>query len=90
MTAAKATFKVKDKSKKYVVTLKDNKKKPMKSVKITVNVNGKTYSAKTGSTGQATFSLKKLTKNGTYSATVKYAGNSKYNSVKKTVKITVK
>lgn len=90
ITASKATFKVKVKAKKYVVTLKDNKKKPIKSAKITIKVNGKTYSAKTSAKGKATFSLKKLTKKGTYSATVKYAGNSKYNAVKKTVKIIVK
>ncbi len=90
LTAAKKTFKIKDKTKKYVVTLKDNKGKVMKKMKITVKVNGKTYSAKTNTKGQATFKLTKLTKKGTFSAVVKYAGSSKYNSVKKTVKITVK
>ena len=90
LTAAKATFKRSDKTKKYVVTLKDNKNKVMKSKKVTVNVNGVTYSVKTNSKGQAIFKLKKLTKKGTYSAVVKYSGSSVYNSVKKTVKITVK
>lgn len=90
LTAPKATLKLKDKTKKYVVTLKDNKNKVMKSAKITITVNGKSYTAKTNSKGQAVFKLKKLTKKGTYKATVKYSGSSIYNSVKKTVKITVK
>ena len=62
----------------------------MKKIKLTVKVNGKTYSAKTNTKGQATFKLKKLTKKGSFSAVVTYAGSSIYNSVKKTVKITVK
>ncbi|WP_407374875.1 hypothetical protein [Methanobrevibacter sp.] len=90
LTAPKVTFKLKDKTKKYVVTLKTNKNAAMKSVKITVKVNGKTYSAKTNSKGRATFKLTKLTKKGTFSATVKYAGNSIYKAVTKTVKLTVK
>ena len=91
LTASKKTFKVKDKTKKYVVTLKTNKGKLYKNQKITVKVNGKTYSAKTNSRGQATFKLTKLTKKGTYKATVKYSGNSKYNAVsKKNIKIYVK
>ena len=62
----------------------------MKSKKVTVKVNGVTYSIKTNTKGQAIFKLKKLTKKGKYSAVVKYSGSSIYNSVKKTVKITVK
>lgn len=90
LTAAKATFKLKDKTKKYVVTLKTNKNAVMKNTKITIKVNGKTYSAKTNSKGKATFKLTKLTKKGTFTATVKYAGSSIYKPVTKTVKLTVK
>ena len=90
LTAAKKTFKRSDKTKQYVVTLKDNKNKVMKSKKVTVKVNGVTYSVKTNAKGQAIFKLKKLTKKGTYSAVVNYSGSSVYNSVKKTVKIVVK
>jgi hypothetical protein len=90
ITAAKATFKVKDKTKQYYVTLKDNKGKVMKSTKLTVKVNGKSYSAKTNTAGKATFKLTKLTKKGTYSAVISYTGSAIYNSVKKTVKIKVK
>ena len=90
ITASKKTFKVKDKYKKYQVTLKTNKNKVYKKQKITIKVNGKTYSAKTSSKGIATFKLTKLTKKGTFKATVKYSGNSKFKAVSKTVKITVK
>ena len=90
ITASKKTFKVKDKYKKYRVTLKTNKNKVYKKQKITIKVNGKTYSAKTSSKGIATFKLTKLTKKGTFKATVKYSGNSKFKAVTKKVKITVK
>ena len=90
LTAAKKTFKVKDKTKKYVVTLKTNKNKVYKNQKVTIKVNGKTYSAKTNSKGQATFKLTKLTKKGKFTATVRYSGNTNYKLVSKNVKITVK
>ena len=90
LTAAKKTFKMKDKTKKYIVTLKTDKNKVYKNQKITIKVNGKTYSAKTNSKGKATFKLTKLTKKGTFTATVKYAGNSYYKTVTKKIKITVK
>lgn len=90
LTAPAKTYKVKDKIKSYVVTLKDNAGKVMKKMKIKVKVNGKTYSATTNTKGQATFKLTKLTKKGTFSAVVSYSGSTTYNSVKKTVKIKVK
>ncbi len=90
LTAAKKTFKVKDKTKKYVVTLKTNKNKVYKKQKVTIIVNGKSYSAKTNNKGQATFKLTKLTKKGKFTATVKFSGNSKYKAVSKSIKITVK
>ena len=90
LTAAKKTFKVKDKTKKYVVTLKTNKNKVYKKQKITIKVNGKTYKATTNTKGQATFKLTKLTKKGTFTATVTYSGNSNFNKLTKKVKFTVK
>lgn len=91
LTAGKKTFKVKTKIKKYTVTLKTNKGKAMKNVKLTLKVKGKTYTAKTNSKGKATFKITKLTKKGTHKATITYKGNSYYNKVvKKNVKITVK
>ena len=89
LTASKKTFKVKTKTKKYTITLKVNGK-VMKSKKVTLKVNGKTYTAKTDSKGKATFKITKLTKKGTFTAQIKYAGDSYYKAVTKKVKITVK
>lgn len=90
LSASKKTFKLKTKSKKYTISLKDDMSQPMKNVKVTLKVNGKTYKAKTNSKGKATFKITKLKKKGTFKATVKYAGNGYYNSVTKRVKISVK
>jgi hypothetical protein len=84
------SFKISVKTKKYIVTLKTNKNKAIKNAKLTLKVNGKTYSAKTNSQGKATFKITKLTKKGKYKAAIKFKGNSYYKSVSKSVKITVK
>ena len=90
LTAAKKTFKRKVNVKKYSVTLKTNKGKAIKSVKITLKVKGKTYSAKTNKKGVALFKIKNLKKKGKYKATVTFNGDKYYNKVTKKVKITVK
>ena len=87
LTAKKATLKAKTKTKKYAVTLKDNTGKAMNKVQITLKVKGKTYKATTNAKG---FKIKKLTKKGTYKATVTFKGNSNYNKITKTVKIVIK
>ena len=89
MTASSKTFKVKAKTKRVTVTLKNNKKSPMKKTKVTLTVNKKTYKIKTTTKGVATFTVK-LTKKGKYTAVYKYAGSSNYKAVSKKVKITVK
>lgn len=88
LTAKKATFKAK--TKKYTITLKDNRNKAMKKVKVTLKVKGKTYKATTNAKGKATFKLTKLTKKGRYTAKVKFAGNKNFKAVTKSVKLTVK
>ena len=88
--ASKKTFKVKTKTKKYTITLKTNTGKVMKKVKVTLKVNGKTYTATTASNGKATCKITKLTKKGTFTATIKYSGSKYYKAVTKSVKITVK
>ena len=95
ITASAKTYKA-SATKKYTVTLKtikgdsaDGKTYLKAGKKVTLKVNGKTYTAKTNSKGQATFTLK-LTKKGTYSASIKYAGDNTYNSASKTAKITIK
>ena len=90
LTANKKTFKKSLKTKKYTVTLKDNQNKAMKNIKVTIKVNKKTYTAKTNAKGKATFKIKKLTKKGTYKATLTYKGNSYYNKVTKKVNIKIK
>lgn len=90
MTAKSVTFKVKTKTKKYSITLKDNAGKVMKKVKVTIKVNGKTYSAVTDNYGKTTFKITKLTKKGKFTATIKYAGSKYFNALTKSVKITTK
>ena len=68
----------------------DNKGKAMKNTLLKIKVNGKTYSAKTNSKGQATFNINKLSKKGSFKSTITYAGNKYYNKVTKTVTLTVK
>ncbi len=83
-------------SKSYTVTLKTDKgssidgKTYLKSgKKITLKINGKTYTAKTNSKGQATFKLS-ITKKGKYSASIKFEGDKTYAASSKSVKITIK
>ena len=90
LTAKAKAFKKKVKTKKYTVTLKTNQNKVMKNTKLTLKVNGKTYSATTNAKGQATFKITKLTKKGKFTATIKYAGSKYYNAKTVTAKITVK
>ena len=90
LAAKDKTFKVKVKTKKYIVTLKNNKGKVMKKVKLTLKVGKKTYKATTNAKGKATFKITKLTKKGKYTATVKFAGNKYFKALSKKVKITVK
>ena len=90
MTAAKKTFKLKTKTKKYTVSLKNNLGKAMKGKKVKLTVNGKTYTAKTNAKGKATFKITKLNRKGSFKATIKYAGSKYYKKVTKKVKLTVK
>ena len=90
LTAKKKTFKAKTKTKKYTVTLKSKSGKAISKAKVTIKIKGKTYKATTNAKGKATLKIKKLTKKGKYTATVKFAGNKYFNKVTKKVKITVK
>ena len=79
ITASAKTFKKSDKTKKYAVTLKTDKNAVMKSAKITVTVNKKTYTAKTNAKGKATFKITNLKKRAIYYALVKYNTSKYYN-----------
>ena len=90
LTASGKTFKRSVKTKKYSVTLKDNRNFVLKNIKLTIKVKNKSYSAKTNSNGVATFKITKLTKKGKYKSMVKFGGNAYYNSISKRVVIKVK
>ncbi len=85
--SAKA-FKVKA-TKKVSVTLKSKTGKAISKAKVTMRVNGKTYSATTNSKGVATFTLK-ITKAGSFNVITKFAGNKYFTGFSKTSKILVK
>ena len=88
--ASSASFKLNVKTKKYTITLKNNKNQVLKSAKVTLKVNGKTFTAKTNSKGKATFSITNLKKVGRYIAVITFPATSYYNKLTKKVKITVK
>ena len=75
-------------TKKIKVTLKSGKTL-LKYKKITLKVNGKTYSAKTNSKGVATITIK-LTKRGTFTYTAKFAGDNTYKATSKSNKVVIK
>ena len=87
LKAPKKTFKVK-KVKKVKITLKSSGK-AVAGKKVTINVNGKKFSAKTNKKGVATIKVK-LNKKGTYSYVASFAGDSTYNAGLKAGKIVVK
>ena len=90
LTANKKTFKSKLKVKKYSITLKNNKGKAMKKVKVVLKIKSKKYSATTNSKGKAIFKITKLTKKGKHDAKIIYAGNKYFKPLSRTVKITIK
>jgi len=89
LKAAKKTYKLKVKTKKYTVTFKLPKRN-LVGYKLTLTVKGKTYKATTNAKGQATFKITKLKKKGTFKATIKFSGDRNLNKVTKSVKIKVK
>ena len=95
ISASAKTYKATAKTKKYTVTLKtikgasvDGKTYLKAGKKVTMKINGKTYTAKTNAKGQATFSLK-ITKKGKFSATINYEGSNTYEASSAKVKITI-
>jgi len=97
MTAPAKTYKASVKTKSYTVTLKsikgasaDGKTYFAAGKKVTLKVNGKTFTAKTNAKGQATFKITNLNKKGKFTAKVSYAGDTTYESASKSVKLTIK
>ena len=70
--------------------MKSSKGKIIKKAKVTLKVNGKTYTAKTTSKGKATFKITKLTKKGKFTAKINFAGNNYYKASSASKKITIK
>jgi len=97
ISASAKTYKVATKTKKLTVTLKtikgasvDGKTYLASGKKITLKVNGKTYTGKTNSKGQVTFKITNLNKKGKFTAKLSFAGDVSYESSSKSVKLTVK
>ena len=78
----------KNKKKTYQFKLTNAAGKAIKSQKVSVKINGKTYSLKTNSKGIAKLSIK-LTKVKKYKISMKFLGNSSFKAVSKTATITV-
>ncbi len=95
LTAAAKTFKASATTKKVTVNMKtianayDGKTYLSGGKTITLKLNGVTYTAKTNANGVATFNVK-ITKKGTFTGAISFAGDKTYNSAtgKVTVKIT--
>ena len=90
ISASKKTFKVKTKTKKYTITLRNAYNKAIKNAVIYLKVKGKTYKAKTNSAGKATFKITNLNRKSRIKAFVQFKGNKFYSHVSKTVKLLVK
>ena len=84
------SFRLADKTKKYVIILKDSKNKVIKNTMVYMRVNAFTYSAKTDCQGQATFKLTKLNKMGRFNAIVQFKGNAYYKIASRKVIVAVR
>ena len=89
LTTASKSYKATAKTKTLTATFKTANGKAVKGKKISFTVNGKTYTAKTNSKGVASVKVS-LNKKGSYSFTVKYAGDNTFAAVKKSAKLTLK
>ena len=94
IVASSVTFKSTQKTKSVKVSLKtiknhDGKYYLKAGKKVTLKVNGKTYSAKINKLGVAKFNIK-LTKKGKYTAKISFAGDNTYDASSKSINIKIK
>ena len=88
IAAKSKKFKLKTKAKKYSAILKSGKN-ILKSKRLYLKLNGKTYSSKTDKKGKAIFKIK-LRKKGKFKGIITFKGDATYSSSKKTVYIKIK
>ena len=95
--ASNKSYKASAKTKKYTVTLStivgsshDGKAHLKSGMKVSLKVNGKTYTGKTNKDGKVTFKITNLSKKAKYTAKISYDGDRTYESQSKTVKLTIK
>ncbi|ADC46578.1 adhesin-like protein with cysteine protease domain [Methanobrevibacter ruminantium M1] len=88
LATSNKSYKASAKTKSLTATFKTANGKVVANKKISFTVNGKTYSAKTNSKGIATVKVS-LNKKGTYSFTVKFAGDNTFAAVSKKGKLTL-
>lgn len=89
LTAPNKSYKASAKTKSLTASFKTANGKAVSGKKISFTVNGKTYSAKTNSKGTATVNVS-LNKKGTYSFTVKFAGDNTFATASAKAKLTLK
>ena len=89
LTVPNKSYKASEKTKTLTATFKSASGKAVKGKKVTFTVNGKTYTATTNAKGVATVNVS-LNKKGTYSFTVKFAGDKTYAAMTKTAKLVIK
>ena len=97
ISASSKSYKVSTKTKSLTVTLKtikgssaDGKTYLKSGKKVTLKVNGKTYTGKTNANGKVTFKITNLNKRAKYTASISFAGDKTYDSSSKKVTLTVK
>lgn len=88
LTVPAKTYKASAKTKTLTATFKSSKGNPIKGKKVSFTVNGKTYTSTTNDKGVASVNVS-LNSKGTYSFTVKFAGDNTYASISNSAKLTI-